>query len=72
MPINGKRAYELLDRIGFIRTSGSDQEKEASQILMDEIQSLGIEAMREPFEVEDAIVHRAILKVSEPYEKVMK
>ena len=69
MPINGKRAYELLDRIGFIRTSGSDQEKEASQILMDEIQSLGIEAMREPFEVEDAIVHRAILKVCEPYEK---
>lgn len=69
MSINGKRAYELLDKIGFIRTSGSAEEKKASEILMDEIRSLGVEAKREAFEVEDAIVHHATLTVLEPYEK---
>lgn len=69
MPINGKRAYELLDKIGFIRTSGSADEKRASEILMDEIRSMGIEAKCEAFEVEDAIVHHATLTILEPYEK---
>jgi len=35
MHICGKRLYDLLNKIGFVRVSGSEEEAKAAQILLD-------------------------------------
>lgn len=61
---------ELLKKIGFIRTAGTEEELKAAEILAEEIRSIGCEPEIEPFEIEDANIVKATLEVVEPYQKV--
>lgn len=69
MQICGKRLYDLLNKIGFVRVSGSEEEAKAAQILLDEIKEIGFEGHEETFEVTDAVQTTATLEVLEPYNK---
>lgn len=69
MQINGQREYDLLNKIGFIRTAGSAEELKGAEILKAEVESMGIEAKIEPFEIWDAVIEKAELEVLEPYNK---
>lgn len=70
MSINGQKEFELLNKIGFIRVSGSEEELKAAHILKEEIEAMGLEATIDPFEVDDAIIKSATLEVLEPYHQV--
>ncbi|MBP3323906.1 MAG: M28 family peptidase [Clostridia bacterium] len=69
MEISGKRAFELLNKIGFIREAGSEEELKAANILKEEIESFGLSAELESFKVGDAVIEEAELEVLEPYNK---
>lgn len=69
MSICGKREFELLNKIGFIRVSGSEEELKAANILADEIRSIGLEPVIDDFLVDDAIISKAKFEVLEPYYK---
>lgn len=69
MKVNGEREFELLKKIGFIRTAGTPEELKAAEILKEEAESAGVKAWIEPFEVEDAEIDSAELEVLEPYHK---
>lgn len=72
MSINCQREFELLKKIGFIRTSGSEEELKAANILLDEISSIGCKGHLEDFKVPTSEIKKASLKVVEPYEKEYK
>ena len=67
MEISGKREMELLKKIGFTRTAGSPEEMEAAQILKAECEALGVPAILQDFEIEDAEISAASLEILEPY-----
>ncbi|WIV12477.1 M28 family metallopeptidase [Proteiniborus sp. MB09-C3] len=69
MLINSQREFELLKRIGFIRTSGSEEELKAANILLEEISSIGCKGYLEDFKIPTSKIQKATLKVVEPYEK---
>ena len=54
MKIDGKRQFELLEKMSFVRMGGTDEEMAAANILMDEIKAMGLEPVIEEFEIEDA------------------
>lgn len=59
-------AWDLLKRIGFVRISGSAEEKRTAEMLKEEIESLGIQAEIQPFEVSG---HRSLTAVLKSEEK---
>ena len=69
MDLNGTRAFSLLEKIGYIRTSGTPEELKTAEILKAEAESCGVDTVIEPFEVEDADITAATLTVLAPYEK---
>ena len=69
MKFNAEREFELLKKIGFVRTSGSNEEKKAAEILLDEIKKVGLEGELEPFKVDYYEIKRAKFEVLEPYYK---
>lgn len=69
MSIDSKRAFKLLEKIGFIRTSGSEEELRAANILLEEISSIGCQGYMEDFKAPSSKITKATLKVVEPYEK---
>lgn len=69
MAINSQREFELLKKIGFIRTGGSEEELKAANILLEEISSIGCKAYLEDFKIPTSKIKKASLKVVEPYEK---
>ena len=69
MLINSQRAFELLKKIGFIRTSGSEEELKAANILLEEISLIGCTGHLEDYTVPTSKIKKALLKVVEPFEK---
>ncbi len=69
MSISGEREFDLLNKIGFIRTAGSEEELGAANIIKSEVESMGLEAKIEPFEIWDAVIEKAEFEVIEPYHK---
>lgn len=67
MSISGQRAYELLEKINFIRPLGEPGEKKAARILMEEIEAIGCKAVMEEFEVKLAHTTRTELRVTAPF-----
>lgn len=59
--ISGKREWELLEKIGFVRISGTEQELAAARMLAQEVQILGGEAKLEAFSVDMTDVSEASL-----------
>ena len=62
----GKREYALLEKIGFVRVSGSEEEKKAAGMLMEEVRALGVEAVLEPFPVTHYEVKKVKFEMLEP------
>ena len=58
----GKRIYEDLEKINFIRTSTSEEETRAAHIIKDELEKAGLEAQIEEFMVETADIETVSLK----------
>lgn len=58
----GKRIYEDLEKINFIRTSTSEEETRAAHIIKDELAKAGLEAQIEEFMVETADIETVSLK----------
>lgn len=52
MEVCGKRAWELLEKIGFTRIAGSSQEEQAAEILKRECEGMGVQATIETFPIE--------------------
>jgi hypothetical protein len=67
MKFSAKREFELLSKIGFVRTSGTSEEKRAAEILLDEIKAIGVEGKLEPFKVDLYEIKKAKFEVLEPY-----
>ncbi|MBR6790293.1 MAG: M28 family peptidase [Oscillospiraceae bacterium] len=62
----GKREYALLEKIGFVRVSGSEEEKKAAEMLAEEVRALGVEAELEPFTVTHYEVKKVRFEMLEP------
>lgn len=69
MDVCGKRAFELMQKLGYERVSGTDAELRTAEAIKAEVDALGIQCELEEFEVEDGIVTEATLTVLEPYVK---
>ena len=69
MSIYGDKAYALLEKLSFPRTSGSGEEHRAAQMIMDEIKSFGLEPRLEPFEVKWNEPTMATFSVTAPVQK---
>lgn len=67
MEISGKREMDLLERIGFTRVAGSEEELRAAEILKAECEAIGVPAQLQSFEIEDAEIETATLEILEPY-----
>lgn len=67
MEFNSKREFELLNRIGFVRTGGSSEERKAAEILLDEIEGIGLNGELEAFKVDFYEIKKAKFEVLEPY-----
>ncbi len=64
--MNGKRAFKLLKKIGFVRMGGTKEELECAEILKSEVESIGGVANIEPFRVNGFDIKTAKLEVLEP------
>lgn len=69
MEVSGKRAMDLLKKIGFTRVAGSLEELQAAEILKAECEAIGVPAELEGFEIEDAEIEEAVLEILEPYQQ---
>lgn len=69
MGISGKREFELLKKIGFVRYGGSEEEFKAVNILKEELDIIGVENYIEPFKVNCYKVKKVKFQVLEPFEK---
>lgn len=67
MEICGKREFELLEKIGFTRVAGSEEENRAAEILKAECDAMGVPAVIEPFTIEDAEIETAVFEILEPF-----
>ena len=57
-------SFDFLKKISFERIGGSNKEKEAANMIKDEIAKLGLEATLETFEVDFPVIKKATLVTS--------
>lgn len=69
MSIDGNRAFALLQRIGFERIGGTEEELHAAHILMDTIAETGAAPVLEPFTISDEHITTVSLAITAPYKK---
>ena len=67
--MNGKRMYELLEKMNYVRVGGTEEEKKTAELLQAECASVGLEAKIEEFEIEDGELGECYFEVTEPYQK---
>ena len=67
--MNGKRMYELLEKMNYVRVGGTEEEKKTAELLQAECASFGLEAKIEEFELEDGELGECYFEVTEPYQK---
>lgn len=67
--VSAKRAFALMERLGFERVSCTEEEKRAAEELKKEAASFGLDCAIEEFEAATGEVKKAYFKVVAPYEK---
>lgn len=72
MSIQGKRAFDLLKKIGFVRVGGTKEELQAATILAKEVEKLGIKAEIVPFAIDAYEVQQVKLEVFSPNYQVIE
>lgn len=68
MDISGKRAFELLEKISFVRVGGTPEELKAANILIDSTSEVGVEGALESFEVSSYDIKKVQFEVLEPFQ----
>ena len=63
------KEYELLEKLYFVRTGGSEEELKACHIIKDELEALGLESTIESFDISMTYDSEAYMEVLEPYNK---
>ncbi|MBR5996106.1 MAG: M28 family peptidase [Eubacteriaceae bacterium] len=63
MTVNKERAWESLQKIAFVRVTGTKEEKKAADLLQAAVEAEGIKAWQEPYELETVSVTKASLTV---------
>lgn len=61
------RVFSLVEKLNFVRVSGTEEEKRGAQIIADECASFGLESVIEEFPTQDGKVTKTVLEVLEPY-----
>lgn len=69
MVCDAKRAFAFLDKMGFVRVAGSEEELRAAQMLQEECASVGVDAVIEEFKILGGEVEVAELEVIAPYQQ---
>lgn len=69
MVCDAKRAFAFLDKMGFVRVAGSEEELRAAQMLQEECTSIGVDAVIEEFKILGGEVEVAELEVIAPYQQ---
>ena len=67
--VSAKRAFALMERLGYVRVSCTPEEKRAAEELQKEAASFGLDTTIEEFEAATGEVTKATFKVLAPYEK---
>ena len=67
--MNGKRAFELLKKLGFVRMGGTNEELVCANMLKEEVESVGGKAEIVPFRVNGFDIKTAKFEVLEPVYK---
>lgn len=60
------KSFDLLNKLYFVRTSGTEEEKNAAEIIKSECESLGVKAELESFKVNGCKIKEATLKFVNP------
>lgn len=60
------KSFGLLKKLYFVRTSASEEELRAANIIKDEVESLGVKAWIEDFDVDYPVIKKASVKFSNP------
>lgn len=61
--------WDIIEKLSFTRPAGSDECRRACDIIRDEVRKLGGETVLEAFSFEHFKIDRAVLRVTEPYER---
>lgn len=61
--------WEIVKKLSFCRPAGSPECERAADIIADEVRALGSEVTFEPFSFPSLKIDRAVLRVTEPYQK---
>ena len=67
--MDGKRMYSLIEKMNFVRVSGTPEEEKVADILRAECASFGLKTEIDEFATQDGEVTRTFLEVLEPYRK---
>ena len=65
-----ENCFDIIEKLNFVRISGTPEEAEAARILIEECKAAGVEAQEETFPTKDGCVEETYLEVLEPYNKV--
>ncbi len=60
------KSYNLLKKLYFVRTSASEEELKAANIIKEEVESLGVNAWIEDFDVDHPFINEASVQFFEP------
>lgn len=66
---DGKYQYGIIEKLSFNRTGGTLDELRAANILKSEVEALGGTASLEPFTIKTYTARKAVLRVTEPFER---
>ena len=69
MVCDAKRAFAFLDKIGFVRVAGSEEELRAAKMIQEECASIGVDTVIEDFKIMGGEVEVAELEVLAPYQQ---
>ena len=69
METQGRNAYALLEKINYVRVTGTEAEHKAAQIIVDTLADMGHSPRMERFEIDACETHVARLKVVAPFEQ---
>lgn len=65
METTGKRAFEVMGRLNFVRESGTPEELTAAQLICEEVKKCGVEPVIEEFQMQHAYISEAGLTYGE-------
>ena len=68
--MDGQRMFALIEKLNFVRVSGTPGEEEAARILLRECEALGLDACIDSFATRDGQVLETALEVTKPYHQV--